>query len=96
MVIIFSTGFPDYNTLMAFWDYVKLCAESLINWNFARSKSDHNFTATFPCLHEVDKERERSRNIDPEVDNSICGRRSEIIGGQQFQLLRDPGILPLD
>ena len=61
----FCTGFPNYNTLMALWEYVKPCAESLISWNFARSKSEENFTATFPYLHEVDKERERSRIIDP-------------------------------
>ena len=53
------------NTPMAFWDYVKHCAESLNSWNFARSKSEENLTATFPYLHEVHKERERSRNIDP-------------------------------
>lgn len=63
--IFFYTGFPNYNTLMAFWEYVKPCAESLISWNFARSKSEDNSTATFPYLHEVDKERERSRDIDP-------------------------------
>ena len=63
--IFFYTGFPNYNTLMAFWEYVKPCAESLISWNFALSKSEENSTATFPCLHEVEKERERSRDIDP-------------------------------
>jgi len=26
--IFFYTGFPNYNTLMAFWEYVKPCAES--------------------------------------------------------------------
>ena len=50
---------------MAFWEYVKPCAESLISWNFAQSQSEENFTTTFPFLHEVDKERERSRIIYP-------------------------------
>ena len=63
--IFFYKGFPNYNTLMAFWEYVKPCAESLIGWNFARSQSEENFTATFPYPHEVDKERNRSRDIDP-------------------------------
>lgn len=87
--IFFSTGFPNYNTLMAFWDYVKFLCRVFSEGNTTFK------TATFPYLHEVDKERERSRNIDPEVDNSICGRRSKIISGQQFQRLRDPGIKPL-
>lgn len=63
--IFFYTGFPNYNTLMVFWEYVKPCAESLISWNLARSKSEENFTASFPYLHEVDKKRERRRSIDP-------------------------------
>ena len=37
----------------------------LISWNLARSKSEENFTASFPYLHEVDKKRERRRSIDP-------------------------------
>lgn len=63
--IFFYTGFPNYDTLMAFWEYVKPCADSLITWKLARSKSEQNTTAVFPYLHEVDKERERSRNIEP-------------------------------
>ena len=43
-------GFPNYNTRMAFWDYVKSCAEFLISWNFARSKSEENFTTAFPIF----------------------------------------------
>lgn len=62
--IFFYTGFPNYSTLMAFWEYVKPFAESLISWNLARSKSEENFTATFPYFHEVDQERGRSFNID--------------------------------
>lgn len=80
----------------------KFCIERIKssddNIFFSTGFPNHNTLmafCTFPYLHEVDKERERSRNIDPEVDNSICGRRSKIMGGQQFQLLRDPGIKPL-
>ncbi|KAL9951657.1 hypothetical protein ACROYT_G044369 [Oculina patagonica] len=62
--IFFYTGFPNYNTLMAFWEYVKPCAESLITWNFARGKSEENMTA-FPYLHDVERERERGRSIEP-------------------------------
>ena len=29
---------------MAFWEYVKPSTESLISWNFARSKSEENVT----------------------------------------------------
>lgn len=34
-------------------------------WKFAHTKSEQNMVATFPYLHEVDKERERSCNIQP-------------------------------
>ena len=64
MVCFFYTGFPNYDTLMVFCDYVRPCADPSITKEFACRKSEQNATTIFPLFHEVDKERERNRNIE--------------------------------
>ncbi|KAK2557025.1 hypothetical protein P5673_020874, partial [Acropora cervicornis] len=48
--IFFYTGFQSYNALIAFWNFVKPCSESLLSWNRARAKT---------------KEKQRKREIQP-------------------------------
>lgn len=64
--IFFYTGFPNYSTLMACWEYVKPSAESLLTWKHARTKADKKSGGPFPYLHtNEEKQRFKSRNIQP-------------------------------
>lgn len=64
--IFFYTGFQNYQTLIAFWDFVKPSSESLLSWNQARSKVNGNLTdTTFPYLQGQKKEKQRKREIEP-------------------------------
>ena len=51
--IFFYTGFESYRALIAFWNFVKPCSESLISWKNARAKvkGDHaENSVPFPFL----------------------------------------------
>ena len=46
-------GFQGYRAVMAFWNYIKPCFESLMTWNVARDKvkeSSANNANPFPFL----------------------------------------------
>ena len=52
--------------MIAFWNFVKPCSESLLSWNQARSKVNGNATDTaFPYLQGQKKEKQRKRKIEP-------------------------------
>ena len=64
--IFFYTGFQSYNALIAFWNFVKPCSESLVSWNRARAKVNGNLADTaFPYLQGQTKEKQRKREIQP-------------------------------
>lgn len=64
--IFFYTGFPNYQALIAFWNFVKPCSESLLSWNQARSKVNGDLADTaFPYLQGQKKEKQRKREIEP-------------------------------
>ena len=47
--IFFYTEFQSYNALIAFWNFVKACSESLLSWNRACGKVKENLADTaFP------------------------------------------------
>ena len=53
---------------MAFWNFIKPCSESLMNWNAARDKvkeSSANNANPFPFLQGQEKQRNRKREIEP-------------------------------
>ena len=52
--------------LIAFWNFVKPCSESLLSWYRARTKVNRNLAdAAFPNLQGQTKEKERKREIQP-------------------------------
>ena len=56
--IFFYTGFQSYEALMAFWNFVKPSAESLLSWNQARFKVNGDLPDTaFPFLQGQKKEK---------------------------------------
>ena len=64
----FYTGFESYQALIAFWDFVKPCSESLISWKNARAKvkGDHaDPSVPFPFLQQQKNERNRQREMEP-------------------------------
>ena len=66
--IFFYTGFQSYRALMAFWNFIKPCSESLMTWNAARDKvkeSSANNANPFPFLQGQEKQRNRKREIEP-------------------------------
>ena len=64
--IFFYTGFQSYTALIAFWNFVKPCSESLLSWNRARAKVNGNLADTaFPYLQGQTKEKQRKREIQP-------------------------------
>ena len=70
--IFFYTGFQSYRTLMAFWNFIKPCSESLMSWNTAREKvsfqvkeSSANNANPFPFMQGQEKQRNRKREIEP-------------------------------
>ena len=64
--IFFYTKFLNYNSLIAFWEYVKPSAESLFSWKNAHAKGNVQPGTPFPYLHtNQDKQRHKSRSIDP-------------------------------
>ncbi|XP_068684327.1 uncharacterized protein [Montipora foliosa] len=64
--IFFYTGFQSYSALIAFWNFVKLCSESLLSWNRARAKVNRILADTaFPYLQGQTKEKQRKREIQP-------------------------------
>ena len=66
--IFFYTGFQSYRALMAFWNFIKPCSESLMSWNTAREKvkeSSANNANPFPFLQGQEKQRNRKREIEP-------------------------------
>ena len=64
--IFFYKGFQSYNALIAFRNFVKPCAESLLSWNRARAKVNGNLADTaFPYLQGQTKEKQRKRELQP-------------------------------
>jgi len=64
--IFFYTGFQSYEALIAFWNFVKPSAESLLSWNQARFKVNGDLPDTaFPFLQGQKKEKQRKREIQP-------------------------------
>ena len=66
--IFFYTGFESYRALIAFWNFVKPCSESLISWKNARAKvkGDHaDPSVPFPFLQQQENERNRKREMEP-------------------------------
>ena len=63
--IYFYTGLPNNRILMVFWRYVQPCAESSLTWKHARTKADEQVGRCFPYLHDEDRERLKSRDIQP-------------------------------
>ncbi len=63
--IFFYTGFPNYKTFTAFWEYVEPSAESLLTWKHARTKADNQSDRAFPYLNNEDRQRCKSRNVQP-------------------------------
>ena len=62
--IFFYTGFSSYEALLAFWNFVKPSAESLLSWNLARSKVNGELEDTaFPYLQGQKKEKQRTREM---------------------------------
>jgi len=57
--IFFYTGFQSYEALIAFWNFVKPSAESLLSWNQARFKVNGDLPDTaFPFLQGQKKEKQ--------------------------------------
>ena len=64
--IFLYTGFQSYNALIAFWNFIKPCAESLLSWNRVRAKLNGNLADTaFPYLQGQTKEKQRKWEIEP-------------------------------
>ena len=66
--IFFYTGFESYRALIAFWNFVKPCSESLISWKNARAKvkGDHaDPSVPFPFLQQKENEINRMREMEP-------------------------------
>ena len=66
--IFFYTGFESYRALIAFWNFVKPCSESLISWKNARAKvKGHHAdpSVPFPFLQQQENERNRKREMEP-------------------------------
>ena len=64
--IFFYTGFQSYDALIAFWNFAKPCAESLLSWNRARAKVNGNLADTaFPYL-QGHQTKEKQRNNENE------------------------------
>ena len=64
--IFFYTGFQSYSALIAFWNFVKQCSESLLSLNRARAKVNGNLADTaFPYLQGQTKEKQRKRETQP-------------------------------
>ena len=64
--IFFYTGLQSYNALVAFWNFVKPCSESLLSWNRALAKVKGNLADTaFPFLQGQTTEKQRQREIQP-------------------------------
>ena len=57
--IFFYTGFQSYNALIACWNFVKPCSESLLSWNTVRAKVNESLADTaFPYLQGQTKEKQ--------------------------------------
>ena len=68
MMTFFYTGFQSYQALIAFWNFIKPCSESLMSWNTAREKGRErsaNNANPFPFLQGQEKQRNRKREIEP-------------------------------
>ena len=66
--IFFYTGFQSRRALLAFWNFIKPCSESLMSWNTARERvkeSSTNNVNPFPFLQGQEKQRNRKREIEP-------------------------------
>ena len=68
--IFFTRDFrvTESPALLAFWNFIKPCSESLMSWNTARGKVKESFTNNvnpFPFLQGQEKQRNRKREIEP-------------------------------
>ena len=64
MMTFFYTGFQSYRALMAFWNFIRPCSDSLMSWNTAREKvkeSSANSANPFPFLQGQEKKKEIKR-----------------------------------
>ena len=53
--INFYTGFPDYKTLVAFWQYIEPNAVNLTYYSSARDVSSFASNVPFPCFNATGK-----------------------------------------
>lgn len=53
--ISFFTGFPDYSTLMIFWEKIEPSASNLTRWECAKCKASSNKHSKFPYLSDAAK-----------------------------------------
>ena len=53
--INFYTGFPDYKTLVAFWQYIEPNAVNLTYYSSARDVSGFVLNVPFPCFNATGK-----------------------------------------
>ena len=51
----FYTGFPDYKTLVAFWQYIEPNAANLTYYSSARDVSGFVSDVPFPCFNATGK-----------------------------------------
>ena len=70
MTYFFTRDFKltESPALLAFWNFIKPCSESLMSWNTAREKVKESFSNNvdpFPFLQGQEKQRNRKRAIEP-------------------------------